>query len=788
MASVTDTMLPEVMDTTQTRTATSIISVVWQRKSLVILGTVIGLVLGSLFYAQRQPIYQSVAKVHVHNRSAQSFGTGSEARAVFQYDYMSTQVQLLQSEDIALQAARGDKCVRRLQEEGFSSFPDAKKPEELVQGIMSNLTVTRDIKDSTTGGGGNNILLLSFRGTNREETKIILEALIDAYDKYIAEVYKNLNDNVVKDINRARDELEKKIQVADDEHSSYMKKCPILVTKIAGGMSAIQKEFNLSTDMLARVSWELKSKSIDLESLRKIYKDKGAESATKYMINAGYRLSLGLTGDPELDKQLTTLKINEKLLRSKYGDKHPEVVNNVTSQAEIRAILTKKTKPNDPSNFPEGAQNPEPVLDDPAAEFIKSLETDVESTGQRLHELEKNHRALQDDMKVLSEYDTKVDQLHENKMRARSLFSEVQKKVQEADFKRDTGFTARAINKPGIGFKISPNPYQVFTAATLLGLLLGVGLAYLAEISDKSFRNPQEIRKRLGLPVIGHVPYLAPDEKAAQLVATGASTLDPMLVTHYQSNSVGAEAYRGVRTALYFSTQGAGHQVIQVTSPNVSDGKSTLAANLAVSIAQSGKRTLLIDADFRKPRVHKIFNVPATVGMASVMAGQCDLGSAAQPTAVPNLSVMPCGPRPVNPAELLTSPKFKDLLEELRHQYDFVVVDTPPILVVTDPAVVAPRVDGVVLCIRVTKNGRPYAERAREVLASLGANVLGVVVNGFGAQVGGNRYGYEHYNYGYGEGYSYTYGYSYGYADKEAASYYGNTPDEVHVATPAGKS
>ena len=134
---------------------------------------------------------------------------------------------------------------------------------------------------------------------------------------------------------------------------------------------------------------------------------------------------------------------------------------------------------------------------------------------------------------------------------------------------------------------------------------------------------------------------------------------------------------------------------------------------------------------------------------------------------------------------MLTSPRFKELLDELRTQFEFVIVDTPPILVVTDPAVVAPRVDGVILCIRVTKNGRPFAERAREVLQSLGANIIGVVVNGFGTQVGGNKYGYEHYQYGAGEGYSYTYGYT--YADKEAASYYAGEKTEELALPPSDK-
>src|SRR5262249_23180176 len=159
-------------------------------------------------------------------------------------DYMSTQVQILQSEDIALQAAQRDKVKARFASEGgFSSFPEARKPEDLVPGIFGGLTVTRDNKDAVSGGG-NNILLLTFPCTNREEAKIILECLVEAYDSYIADVYKNLSENVVKDIERAAVELEKKIRKADDEYLEYLKQCPVLITKLAGGMSLQQKEYN----------------------------------------------------------------------------------------------------------------------------------------------------------------------------------------------------------------------------------------------------------------------------------------------------------------------------------------------------------------------------------------------------------------------------------------------------------------------------------------------------------------------------------------------------------------
>jgi polysaccharide biosynthesis transport protein len=145
-----------------------------------------------------------------------------------------------------------------------------------------------------------------------------------------------------------------------------------------------------------------------------------------------------------------------------------------------------------------------------------------------------------------------------------------------------------------------------------------------------------------------------------------------------------------VRTALYFNTRGGGHKVVQVTSPNPGDGKTTLASNLAVAIANSGKRTLLVDADFRRPRVHKMFGISDSTGLSEVMNGTVELADAIQEPEIENLSILVCGKRPANPAELLTSSQFQQLIEVVREKYEFVIVDTPPILAVTDPLAVAP--------------------------------------------------------------------------------------------------
>jgi capsular exopolysaccharide synthesis family protein len=198
---------------------------------------------------------------------------------------------------------------------------------------------------------------------------------------------------------------------------------------------------------------------------------------------------------------------------------------------------------------------------------------------------------------------------------------------------------------------------------------------------------------------------------------------------------------------LFFSAHSQGHKVVQITSPKKGDGKTTLAANLAYSIAQSGKKVVLVDADLRNPCVGRVFPVTSTVGLTSVLEGGVDLASAIQPSLLPELSILPCGPLPSNPAELLTSPRLQELLDSLRQQYDFVLVDTAPLLTVTDPCVVAARVDGVLLTIRLSLTGPPHAQQAQEILSSLGANLLGVVINGIS-----NR----STTYGYGASYGYS--------------------------------
>lgn len=310
---------------------------------------------------------------------------------------------------------------------------------------------------------------------------------------------------------------------------------------------------------------------------------------------------------------------------------------------------------------------------------------------------------------------------------------------------------------------------STYTAAgALAGILLMSGLALLMDMADRSYRSPDEIVSDLGKPVLGHIPAMdLPNIKKV------VDTVDPSLITIHHSRGRIAEAFRSVRTGLFFSSRGSELKVVQITSPVPGDGKSTLSSNLAVAMAQSGRRVLLIDADFRRPRLQKLFGFDADVGVAQLVAGQCELDDATYTTCVANLSIMPGGKRPNNPAELLSSSRFAELIEIVREKYDIVIIDTPPLLAVSDPSVVASVVDGVVICMRLRRNVKPLATRAFRVLESVDAQVLGVVVNGVSTEAAYGGYGYNYSYNDYRYSYRSSYGYGYGKYGKYGYGKYG---------------
>jgi capsular exopolysaccharide synthesis family protein len=287
-----------------------------------------------------------------------------------------------------------------------------------------------------------------------------------------------------------------------------------------------------------------------------------------------------------------------------------------------------------------------------------------------------------------------------------------------------------------------PRTKRTLAVAVVAGALLGAGLALLRDRLDGRLRSIEEIQTVIGLPILGVVPAM-----------TGRRTAVARAMTvHLDPRSVVAESYRTIRTAIYFSTTGSRCKTILVCSPESGDGKTTSASNLAIAIAQTGRKVLLLDADFRKPTQHKNLDIKDAVGLSSVLIGQELIDRAIQHTGVDGLHILPCGPIPANPSEILNSREFAELVDSLAEKYDHILFDSPPVNLVTDARILAAICDATVMVLRADKSTRKAGEHARNALLAVGARLLGAIVNdaprrsGYDVY-GGQYYGSPDYNY-----------------------------------------
>ncbi len=269
-----------------------------------------------------------------------------------------------------------------------------------------------------------------------------------------------------------------------------------------------------------------------------------------------------------------------------------------------------------------------------------------------------------------------------------------------------------------------------------LGAMLGIALSFLLALLDTSVKMPTDITRKVDLPLLALVPHADDLEEEIEEVR---------LACLAAPNSLWSESYRELRTNLLFSGPAEQHRTVLVTSSSPDDGRTTVAVNMAIAMASSGRRVLLVDANFRRPAISSLFPEAGQVGLSEVLSGQKQWAQCVQPVAaVPNLSVMVAGPLPPNPNELLGQELATRMLEEMGQQYDQVILDGPPLLLVSDASVLATQCDGTILVVRAGVNSYGIVARCRDNLNRIGAHVLGVVLNGVQSTAGG--YFQKNYN------------------------------------------
>ena len=333
---------------------------------------------------------------------------------------------------------------------------------------------------------------------------------------------------------------------------------------------------------------------------------------------------------------------------------------------------------------------------------------------RRKHRRNSRKRSLEKSKLIgtqLNEFRYKNEELE----RVKELLATYVEKIKDMDLMPKVGQrTLKKLDMPPMKLLSTALRFRSYLlGGAAVGFILLSGLAVLMDLADRSYRNPSEISSDLNVSVLGHIPVMDISK-----VKKSIEGVDPSVCSIHHSKGRVSEAYRTIRTGLYFSNRGKALKVIQVTSPVPGDGKSTLSSNMAVTMAQSGRRVLLIDADLRRPRVAKIFGIDSEIGVAAVVSGKVEVDDAILAGPVPNLSILPGGKRPSNPAEILSSERFKNMVDMLRDKFDVIIIDTPPLLAVSDPGAVAGIVDGVVLTMRLRRNVKPLAARAKSILGS----------------------------------------------------------------------
>jgi capsular exopolysaccharide synthesis family protein len=739
------------------------LGIAWRKRWLLVFGLIAGAIGGYFNFLRLPPAYQSAARLLVERRAPQISVRQTEEAP--QANEFFTHMEVLRSPTFQKDIFEKNNLGR------LPTF--AKSPSPLAT-LANGFAVERVLARGEPMVATSGILEIRFKGPIAEDCGIIVDALIAGYQSFVSRTYRNTSEEDLKSLKGMQDQLTKDLAEKERRYREISNSSKWLPGQNPHEDRIKQLDSQLAENLVRET--ELKSR---IESLEKGIKDKlpretllmmAGKFAKDDAASSPVSISGPASGRREMELQLLPLALEEQALLEKYGEDYPKLVEIRRKQQLIRDKFGELNRDREePKSAPKSNV-------DPVNSFLVTLQKELEA----LRNSEKELRSIyKEEMKLAKEIKTRQveeESLRNELERGRKLYDTVSNRVDTAGIvkDRDHGFNISPILAAGTGNQVEPKLYLEVLKFGVGGAFLMTLIAFLIEIADKSFRSPDEIASILKAPVFGHIPLLTRGEIDPNFAGNES------MVTVHQPRSKASEAYRAVRTALLFPREGQSGNLFQVTSPVPGDGKTTLIANLAVTIARSGRKVLLLDADLRRPRVHRQFGIDNPgKGLCQLIRGEAELEEVSIPSGVDGLTLIPCGQRPGDPAELLSSSRFAELLANVKEKYNIVLVDTPPLMAVSDPCTVAPRTDGLILVVRLTPNVRRDIGRIRDMLTRVQAKVLGVVVNGMAMAprlgiVEGIQDNYREqasgtYGYGYGYGYSYSDSYTdyheYEYAD-----------------------
>jgi succinoglycan biosynthesis transport protein ExoP len=453
-----------------------------------------------------------------------------------------------------------------------------------------------------------------------------------------------------------------------------------------------------------------------------------------------YKQAMALAGTPDMLDSIPEVLNNDLIreiksmevelykrmseLSKKYGQKHPRML---AIESELKTLQKRRTQ--EVNRVIKSLGNEYKVA------LAKENSLKAALAKQKKESLELNKKAI--------EYSV----LRREAESARHMYELLIKRFRETSLTEDmrTG-NIRIIDRAEVPrYPVKPKKRLNILLAIIVGLVTGIGLTFFFDYLDNTVKIPEDVKQYLKIPYLGSSPLFSAKGKGNPEEDT-----NPELVTLHSPKSTASESYRGIRTSILFSSAESAPQVILITSAGPLEGKTITTANLAVTMAQPGSKVIILDCDMRRPKMHKVFGMARDQGLSNLLAGSSDMDKSIFHTQVPNLDIIPCGPIPPNPSEMLGSARMATLLNDLRKQYTHILIDSSPSTAVTDAVVVSKSVDGVVLVIRAGATAREIVKNGIAQFEAVGARILGAVLNA--VDVGRDSYYYyQYYYYYYGE-------------------------------------
>lgn len=665
--------------------------------SVLVLTAVVATSLVEKVYASRAVIeVMPVAPKIIDMDEVETLGASSGTKDFVRL-YYGTQHRILKSNTIM------NKVLERLKNvEGMEKILAA---DDRVEKLRSKMKLI--MHSETT------LFVIQIEDTNPDLAALIANTIAEVYMENNLERGQSATKQALQWLDKELKRYKQEKLSADERVHEY---------KFDNGLVGIEEQYNSVTARMRQVH-QLENETLSQLVTLRVERDQFASALQngQWRVLAAQARQSNPTVLQYLEKEADLEQQRNRMLVH-YLPSHPEVRE---AQREI-----------------DGVQQ---LIKEELQAILEIKEVTVQQLEEKKVALSADVELIKEELKVIDRKMIELEFLTAEATRNETIFKDLDSRLSQVDL-------SQFMNANNIRFvdraepdsePVRPILIQNVVLSIILGLFGGAVLAFMLEFLDNSIKSTEDLENMLGMPLLGVVPTIDPEE-----MASIPSNRERAIYSFSRQRSPVAESLRSIRTNIAFRTGDPEQLLLLVTSAVPKEGKSFTSSNLSAVMAMAGQRVLLIDADLRRPSVHRLFDLPDDFGTVDILTGERTLEEVIQPSHVPNLDIVVAGPTPDNPNELLGNGVLRRI-KELAADYDVIVIDSPPATAVSDPMVLSPMVDGVVLVVEANQTRRPVVQQAINRLRNVNANLLGGVVNKFDSSRSGYGYYYYYADYGY---------------------------------------